>query len=73
MKTETKTTNPIRTFNHVRKGILTGHLISDDGEWITIQVTENFQPKFLGNGGGYNNLYSPGEQITVRKSLISDL
>ena len=71
-KTETK--NEVRSFNHTRKGTLIGKIVEDDGgEWVTIELTETFEPKFLSiTRGGYNSDYEPGEKITLRKTLISD-
>jgi hypothetical protein len=65
----------IRTFNHNRKGVLKGFIVDDDGEWITIQLVEEFEPKLISSVGlhGYKDQYEKGEQITVRKCLINEL
>lgn len=55
------------SFIHSRKGKFDGILVSDEGEWLTIELTDG-KTKMISE---WNDEVIPGEQITVRKSFVS--
>lgn len=63
-----------RELNHVRKGKLFGITIENDltSEWTRIMVMEDFRPNMMATISFYPNFYEAGEELSARKSLISN-
>ena len=56
----------VRHWYHCRKGLISGVVIREDDEWITIELTSEagaFLPE---------NVREPGERLTFRRSLVTE-
>jgi len=65
-----------REYTHSRKVKLFGFISNDEinDEWITITLMTDFRPTLVSQGGiqRYQTEYGVGEQITVRRSLVTN-
>jgi hypothetical protein len=66
--------NICREFHHNRKGKLFGYIKENDkdDEWTKIVIMEDFRPKMMASVSFYPDSYEVGEELTARKSLISN-
>ena len=68
--------NICREYDLSRKGKIFGFISVDEinDEWITITLMTDFRPTLVSQGGiqRYQTEYGVGEQITVRRSLVTN-
>lgn len=65
----------VRTFRHSRKGLLTGVVLRDDGEWVHLRLVGDHDPNRMYHSEAYR-AGAPsehGETLTVRKSLLTEV
>lgn len=52
-------------FNHCRKGLIQGEVVSSNDEWLTVELLTRVR--------GLANQWNKGDELTSRKSFISDI
>lgn len=63
-------------WEHVRKGTIEGEIVTDDGTFVDIEISNKVHIGHgdPGLGQGFRDLYAgPGRIIRVRKSLLRQL
>lgn len=60
------------TWNHSRKGRITGEIIRDDGEWVDIRLTGDHELRYKSEANR-GRVDEAGEVLTVRKSLLTEI
>lgn len=61
----------VQTWRHSRKGLITGIVIKDDGEFVDIELTEDHKLRLASRFSDPN--YERGEVISVRKSFLTEV
>ncbi|HEU5032729.1 MAG TPA: hypothetical protein VFV01_47955 [Spirillospora sp.] len=61
----------VRTWLHSRKGRITGTVVADDGEWVTIRLAGWHDLAMASRT--IDGSAADGEQITVRKALLTEV
>lgn len=59
----------IKTWRHSRKGLITGRIIRESGEWVDIELFGTHELTML-SGDGYRE---HGEVIQVRKDFLTEV
>lgn len=62
---------PVKTWRHSRKGVITGRIVEETGDFVTIEVTD---PSTLHLASRYAdpNVH-PGDTLVVRKSFLTEV
>lgn len=64
-------TEQVRTWRHSRKGKITGVLVSDDGEWLTIRLTEDHSLNYVSDSSR-RSVDEAGEVLTLRAAFMRE-
>ena len=62
----------VKTWVHLRKGVVQGTVVSDDGMWMFVKLARDHRLRY-GSEANRGRLDAEGSVIALRKSLMKEV